>query len=78
MEYQTSISEHFKDLPDPRKPGMILHKLLDIITIAVCGVICGANDWVGVETFGKSKQQWLSGFLELPNGIPSHDTFNNV
>ncbi|MDM8546741.1 ISAs1 family transposase [Candidatus Venteria ishoeyi] len=78
IEYQTSISEHFKDLPDPRKPGMILHKLLDIITIAVCGIICGANDWVGVETFGKSKQQWLSGFLELPNGIPSHDTFNNV
>jgi predicted transposase YbfD/YdcC len=78
VKYQTSISEHFKNLPDPRKSGMILHKLLDIITISVCAVICGANDWVGVETFAKSKELWLRSFLELPNGIPSHDTLNTV
>ena len=46
--------------------------------IAVCGVICGAESWTGVETFGKAKQAWLKQFLELPNGIPSHDTFGRV
>jgi predicted transposase YbfD/YdcC len=78
IEYQTTISEHFKTLTDPRKAGMISHKLIDIITIAVSAIICGAEDWVGVETFGKAKQNWLKQFLELPNGIPSHDTFNSV
>ena len=57
---------------------MILHKLLDILTISICAIICGANDWVQVETFGQAKKEWLKSFLELPNGIPSHDTFNRV
>lgn len=78
IEHHTSLSEHFHSLTDPREAGMVLHPLLDIITIAVCAVICGADDWVGVETFAKSKQAWLSTFLELPNGIPTHDTFNRV
>jgi len=51
---------------------------MDIITIAICGVICGADSWVDIELFGKSKAGWLKGFLELPNGIPSHDTFGRV
>lgn len=46
--------------------------------IAICGVICGADDWLAVTDFGRAKQQWLSQFLELPNGIPSHDTFGRV
>ena len=54
------------------------HHLLDIITIAICGVICGADSWVDIELFGKSKQAWLAKFLRLPNGIPSHDTFGRV
>jgi len=57
---------------------MVSHQLIDIITIAVCAIICGAEDWVGVETFGKAKQDWFSQFLELSNGVPSHDTFNSV
>jgi DDE_Tnp_1-associated len=52
--------------------------LLSIIGIAICGVICGANNWVDVEMFGQAKREWLETFLELPHGIPSHDTFGRV
>jgi len=55
-----------------------LHRLRDIIIIAICGVICGADGWVGIEEFGKAKEEWLTELLELPNGIPSHDTFGRV
>jgi hypothetical protein len=51
---------------------------LDIITIALCAVLCGADSWVEVETFGTAKRAWLGTFLALPNGIPSHDTFRRV
>ena len=74
----TRLEECFGDLPDPRVPGRCDHKLIDIIMIAVCGVICGAESWTGVETFGQAKRGWLKQFLELPNGIPSHDTFGRV
>ena len=52
--------------------------MLDILTIAICAVICGADSWVYVEMFGKSKEEWFRSFLDLPNGIPSHDTFGDV
>ena len=55
-----------------------LHKLLDIVVMAICAVICGADGWVEVEAFGHAKHKWLKTFLELPNGIPSHDTFGRV
>ena len=55
-----------------------LHKLEDILTIAICAVICGAQTWVDIARFGKAKEVWLRTFLELPNGIPSHDTFGRV
>jgi hypothetical protein len=54
------------------------HKLIDIITIAVCAVIGGANNWVEVEQFGHEKQDWFGQFLGLPPGIPTHDTFDWV
>ncbi|MCP4651568.1 MAG: ISAs1 family transposase [PVC group bacterium] len=73
------IEEHFKSLPDPRRETENRrHKFIDIITIAICGIICGADGWVAVEEFGKAKKQWLGTFLELPHGIPSHDTFTKV
>jgi predicted transposase YbfD/YdcC len=75
---RTSISEHFASLPDPRRDHLKAHRLVDILTIALCAVICGADDWVAVETFGQSKVEWLRTFLELPGGIPSHDTFGRV
>lgn len=72
------ISEHFDRLDDPREEELVEHKLLDMIVIAVCAVLCGADTWVEVETFGKARQAWLAGFLELPHGIASHDTFGRL
>src|SRR5579863_717434 len=68
----------FAQVEDPRVERTKLHRLRDIIIIAICGVICGADGWVGIEEFGKAKEDWLSELLQLPNGIPSHDTFGRV
>ena len=74
-----SLTTHFHALADPRKPtDNTRHKFIDILAIAICGAICGANDWVAIATFGTSKETWFRTFLELPNGIPSHDTFTTV
>lgn len=72
------IAEHFGRIKDPRIDRSKDHKLIDIISVAICAVICGAEGWVDIENFGKSKIIWLKTFLELPNGIPSHDTFGRV
>jgi predicted transposase YbfD/YdcC len=74
----TSISEHFATLTDPRAERGKEHLLVDILTITLSAVICGADDWVAVATFGKTKAAWLRTFLALPHGIPSHDTFGRV
>jgi predicted transposase YbfD/YdcC len=74
----TSISEHFATLPDPRDGKKTEHLLVDILTVTLCAVICGADDWVAVATFGRAKEAWLRTFLALPHGIPSHDTFGRV
>jgi len=71
----SNIEKYFATLEDPRMERTRLHKLLDIIVIAICAVICGANDWPAVADWGEDEQAWLQGFLALPNGIPSHDTF---
>ena len=73
-----TLQEHFATLEDPRIERTKHHQLLTIITIALCAVICGADTWVDSEEFGHAKQAWLETFLELPNGIPSHDTFGRV
>lgn len=73
-----AIEEHFGRVSDPRIERTREHKLIDIIVIAICAVICGAEGWVDIENYGKSKKRWLKTFLELPNGIPSHDTFGRV
>jgi predicted transposase YbfD/YdcC len=77
-EPAASIVGHFVDLEDPRVERTKRHLLLDIVVIAICAVICGADSWVAVALFGKAKLAWLKRFLELPNGIPSHDTFGRV
>jgi predicted transposase YbfD/YdcC len=75
----SSIIDHFSHLPDPRtKEHKKEHKLIDIIFITVAAVICGAEDWNDIEEYGEIKEDWLKTVLELPNGIPSHDTFNRV
>ena len=73
-----SIEKHLGQIPDPRVTSRSSHKLVDIITIAILGILCGADGWVAIETYGKAKKEWLSTFLELANGIPSHDTFGRV
>jgi predicted transposase YbfD/YdcC len=73
-----AIKTHFRKLKDPRRKRRNLHLLIDIIAITLCGVICGANDWQEIETFAKSRRDWLKTFLRLPNGIPSHDTLERV
>ena len=71
------LLRHFQDLPDPRACNVI-HKLHDMIVLAACAVICGADGWVEVELFARSKLAWFSTFLDLPGGVPSHDTFGRV
>jgi len=74
----STIIKHFGKLEDPRIDRTKLHSLTDILTIAICAVICDADGWVDVENYGSAKQAWLNTFLALPNGIPSHDTFGRV
>jgi predicted transposase YbfD/YdcC len=73
-----SITRYFRRLRDPRRQHLKRHLLIDVIVIAICGVICGANDWQQVATFARKRRAWLETFLELPNGIPSHDTLERV
>jgi predicted transposase YbfD/YdcC len=74
----STIVKHFDKLDDPRVDRTKLHVLSDILTIAICAVICDADGWVDVENYGVSKHAWLTTFLALPNGIPAHDTFGRV
>ena len=73
-----SIEDNFGGLTDSRVEGRCSYPLVEVITIAICAIIAGANSWVEVETFGKSKEKWLRERLKLENGIPSHDTFGDV
>jgi predicted transposase YbfD/YdcC len=71
------IKDHFSELTDPRRRE-VLHPLINIVTIALCAVICGADDFVSIAAYGREKQKWLARFLDLSAGIPSHDRFNAV
>lgn len=71
------IQDHFANLTDPRR-RKVLYPLINIVTIAVCAVICGADDFVAIADYGRKKRKWLSQFLDLTSGIPSHDRFNAV
>ena len=77
MSIETLV-QHFGTVEDPRCCGKIEHRLLDILVIAVCAVIACAESWCDIALYGRSKLAWLQTFLELPNGIPSHDTFRRV
>jgi predicted transposase YbfD/YdcC len=73
-----SLAKHFEELPDPRTGNAKQHIFLEIVIMAICAVICGADGWSDVELFGRNKKEWLKTFLALPKGIPSHDTFGRV
>lgn len=78
MTTDVTFAQFFADLPDPRVSRTRKHRLDDIIAIAVCAVISGADSFEEIARFGVARVGWLKGFLSLPNGIPSHDTFNRV
>lgn len=73
-----SIKKHFASLEDPRILLKTSHRLIDVIVIAICAAICGAETWTQVEEFGKAKLEWFKTFLELPHDVPSHDTFGRL
>src|SRR5271163_3628782 len=73
-----AIIRHFRTLKDPRRRHRRLHLLIDIVVMALCAVLCGADDWQQIATFAQKRRDWLKRFLALPNGIPSHDTFERV
>ena len=75
---ELSLAHHFADLTDPRIDRSRLHELLDIVAIAICAVVAGADSRDDIEDFGNARIDWLGTFLELPNGIPSHDTFRRL
>jgi predicted transposase YbfD/YdcC len=77
-DQELTLAYHFADLTDPRIDRTRLHDLLDIIAIAICAVVAGAESWDDIEDFGHAKHDWLKTFLPLPNGIPSHDTFRRL
>ena len=70
-----ALEQYFASLPDPRIERCRRHKLIDIVTIAICTMLCGGEGFTDMEEFGHSRREWLETFLELPHGIPSHDTF---
>jgi predicted transposase YbfD/YdcC len=74
----SAITDHFATLTDPRIDHTKRHQLIDLLTIALCAILCGADEWVAMEEYGNAKREWFDTFLTLPNGIPSHDTFGRV
>jgi predicted transposase YbfD/YdcC len=73
-----SVKVHFRKLRDPRRKHGQRHRFLDVIVIAICAVIAGSNCWTDIAEFGRRRRAWLKRFLDLPNGIPSHDTFEGI
>ena len=77
-QHPVSILDHFTDLPDPRREQGRIHRLDEIVFIATCAVLCGADSWEQIADYAHSKLDWLRTFLTLPGGVPSHDTFRRV
>src|ERR1700734_2205503 len=75
---QESLGFYFSFITDPRVERTRAHSFHDILMIAICALLCGAESFVEFERFGEAKRAWLGVFLQLPNGIPSHDTFGRV
>ena len=80
MKKQTyaTLTEHFACLPDPRIDRTKLHSLHSLLVLSICAILGGANNWVELERFAEAKRAWFETFVDLPHGIPSHDTFSRV
>ena len=77
MSGSCSIKEHFADLSDPRRRD-VTYPLINVVVISVCAVICGADDFVAIAKWAETKKDWLSRFLDMSAGVPSHDRFNAI
>src|ERR1700728_103546 len=73
-----AITRCFRLLPDPRRAGKVQHPLINLIVMAVCAVIAGADDFSEIAAFAKERRDWFARFLDLSSGVPSHDTFSRV
>jgi predicted transposase YbfD/YdcC len=73
-----SIKQHFRRLRDPRVTGRTKHRLIDLLVLALCGIIANCDDWPDIALFAKQRENWFRRFLRLPGGIPSHDTLERV
>ncbi|PVZ66767.1 ISAs1 family transposase [Pelagibaculum spongiae] len=69
---------YFSDIEDPRQKGKVTHSLDKILLISLCGILCGADDWETIETFAENKQAWLGQFVDMRDGVPSHDPLGRV
>lgn len=78
MNNDLNIVNAFSEIRDHRVNRKKLHKLVDILVISICAVLCKSEGWEDIEDFGNERHEWLKTFLELPNGIPSHDTIRRV
>ena len=77
MSVSASLIDHFSDVTEPRR-GEPVYPLQNILFIAICAVICGADDFVAIAKFGRTRKDWLAKFLDLSAGTPSHDRFNAI
>ena len=77
-DLSNSFVIHFSEIADPRRKAGLRYPLIEILFIAICAIIAGADDWVAIERFGKAKIEWFKKYLRLKHGIPSHDTFGDV
>ena len=73
-----SLAEALEDLPDPRVAGRSKHNLVEMLVVTVCGLVCGVDDFVGIQLWAEERIDWLRRYLKLENGIPSHDTFGRL
>ena len=78
QQLSDSFVQHFGTIEDPRRQAGLRQQLVEVLFIAICAIIAGADDWVAIERFGQAKERWFKKFLPLKHGIPSHDTFGDV
>lgn len=75
---QCALLDYIEQLPDPRQAKKCRHLFSEVVFMALCGILCGADDWNSIELYARTREEWFRRYLKLPGGIPSHDTFNRL
>ena len=78
QSHRLSLAEAFAEIPDPRVAGRTKHDLVEMLVVAVCGLVCGVDDFVGIEAWANERIDWLRRFVKLAHGVPSHDTLGRL